>query len=251
MQTFYRRSSDNGATWDSEIQLTNAALLAYSPMVYASDSNIDLVWENRDANNFYDIFYHHSTDFGATWGMEHQLSPGSATSTYPVVVRSGSKVHVVWGNFNGAIYYDRSDDGGVTWSQPEALVVAGSHPGSPFMAVSGPTLHAIWVDQRDGNHEVFYTRNPTGNTSSANVEKMTGKQELLTASPNPFNASTSIVCALPESTIIIVYDIIGREVLRLPTRNGAILKDRDLFPGIYFLEARSAQATASLWLLHE
>jgi hypothetical protein len=31
------------------------------------------------------------------------------------------------------------------------------------VAASGETVHVVWKDQRDGNSEIYYKRNPTGN----------------------------------------------------------------------------------------
>ncbi|MGA2296801.1 MAG: sialidase family protein, partial [FCB group bacterium] len=47
MQTFYRRSTNLGATWGPEIQRTNTTVFAYCPVLSVSGADVDLVWGDR------------------------------------------------------------------------------------------------------------------------------------------------------------------------------------------------------------
>ncbi|TAL70713.1 MAG: T9SS type A sorting domain-containing protein [Bacteroidetes bacterium] len=160
MQTFYRRSSNGGVTWEAEVQRTNSPTFAYSPSLSVYGGDVDLVWaDQRNGNN--DIYHLYSSDFGATWGAEERLSFDPSASVYPTLVRSSSNVHVIWPG-NG-ITYIHSSDGGATWVNPITLISAASTPTFSFVAVSGDVVHVIWTDQRDGYKAVYYKRNPTGN----------------------------------------------------------------------------------------
>jgi hypothetical protein len=82
-------------------------------------------------------------------------------------------------------------------------------------AISGTTLHVLWNDNRDGNWEIYYKRNPTGNTtvginnSTHNAPK--GFQ-LYQNYPNPFNPRTIISFELstPAFTSLKIYNLIGQ-----------------------------------------
>src|SRR6476469_581952 len=69
MQTWYRRSNDNGVAWGPETQLTNSTVFAYTPNIYAGGANVDLVWGDRRSGT-YEIYYKLSKDYGNTWGVE-------------------------------------------------------------------------------------------------------------------------------------------------------------------------------------
>jgi len=214
MQTWYRRSSDNGITWGPETQLTNAALFAYFPMVNAQGANIDVVRGDRDAANNFHIMYTHSIDFGSTWSTEQELSNNATSSAYPVVKRDGQNVHALWYDFNDDMYYRRSTDGGVTWEAAQSLVSAANKPAKPFIAISGPTLHVIWIDKREGHPEVYYKRYVSVDTTTqASVSPANGLVNLLEITPNPVSNYATLklsVLSHLEDVKINFYDAAGR-----------------------------------------
>lgn len=164
MQTWYSRSTDNGATWGQETQFTNTTGFAYFPIVHTSGANVDVAWgEHASGVNVFDIFFKTSSDYGATWSAQQQLTHGTSSSAYPTIARDGKNVYLVWGTFGGDTYYEHSGDGGITWDPLKSLVSVAGNPFAPFIVVSGPALHVIWIDKREGHPEVYYKRNPTGN----------------------------------------------------------------------------------------
>lgn len=217
MQTFYRRSSDQGVTWGPETQLTNSGVFAYCPMLSVNGSNVDLVWADR-RNGTYDIYFNHSGDFGSSWGVEKQMSSDTATSVYPVLARDGSNLFLVWWNMTSDIVYTHSGDGGTSWDSATGLVSASSMPGTPFIVAAGQVVHVIWSDQRDGHPAIYYKRNPTGNSTTTGVDVK--KSDNLPSSfslsvfPNPFNPSTTIEYQLKEAGTVrlSLFDILGHEV---------------------------------------
>ena len=232
MQTFYRRSSDNGSTWGQEVQLTHSTLFAYCPLLHVTGSHVDLAWGDRRSGN-YNIFFLQSADEGSTWGPEKQLTFTAGTSVYPVIARDGSNIHLVYWTMNEDVYYLYSSDGGFTWKSSLSLVSAGTKPGYPYIAASGSMLHVIWVDQRDGHSAIYYKRNPTGNLKSmnsiGNAARPIASDISFNAYPNPFSQTiciefnfqsepAGIVSTSGGETSFNVYDIFGRKVLDLSDR---------------------------------
>ena len=91
------------------------------------------------------------------------------------------------------------------------------------VSISSQTVHVIWQDDRDGNFEIYYKRNPTGNpvgitniSSEAPGEFMLGQNY-----PNPFNPVTVIRYKLSEISIvrIEIYDVTGKTMKTLLNRN--------------------------------
>jgi len=247
-EIFYARSTNAGATWNSAVNLTNDAGVSMGPCVGASGSTVHVAWEdNRDGN--YEIYYKRSTDNGATWGTDTRLTSISGTSYGSSIDVSGPNVHLVWTDerdANDEIYYKSSVDNGVSWSSDERLTNDGATSFYNSISVSGPAVHVTWYDQRDGNWEVYYKRNPTGNVFID--EQGTG-----VSSPKPFSCATmfkdriTITFAKPEpnSLKIKLYDIAGtlvfeencgRQVSTLALQGAKILR---LNRGVYFLNVAS------------
>ncbi len=167
MQTFYRRSPDKGVTWGPETQLTTTTGFTYMPMLYADDSNVDLVWGDRRNGKDFELYHKHSGDFGLTWEAAECLMPG-VKGGYPAIARDGKNVHIVWPG--AGLFYLHSGDGGATWDPVVTLLPGAFGPGRvpyAFIAVSGPALHVIWADHRDGHGAIYYKSSPTANADTS------------------------------------------------------------------------------------
>jgi hypothetical protein len=98
-------------------------------------------------------------------------------------------------------------------------------------------VHAVWTDERDGNDEIYYKRNPTGNVGMEEGEKVWSSAQRYKVIPNPFLSFAAV--RGHEHETFLLYDISGRMV-------GICRGDRigeGLSPGVYFLkpEGRSAK----------
>jgi hypothetical protein len=232
-EIYYKQSSDAGLTWSNDMRLTNDAGRSDYPSIFVVDAMVHVVWnDDRDGN--YEIYYKRSTDLGINWSQDLRLTEAPDVSFVPFVVAQGSNVHLVWletRDGNGEIYYKCSHDFGATWSQDIRLTFDDSISTIPSMAISDTIVHVIWTDARDGNKEIYYKRNPTGNSGveEGQTLRLTPHASRLRVSPNPFSSFT----ALPgrETERFMLYDISGRWV-------GTYRGDRvgaDLTPGVYFL----------------
>jgi len=73
---------------------------------------------------------------------------------------------VIWQDYrdgNGEIYYKRSTDAGLNWEADTRLTNNSANSWYPCISVSDSVVHVVWYDDRDGNNEIYYKRNPTGN----------------------------------------------------------------------------------------
>ena len=232
---YYTRSSDGGATWQPETLLTYEYGSPQIPSLTASDSAVYLVWNDyRDGNP--EIYFKRSSNWGESWGPDTRLTYDPAGSSFPSVAVSGSLIHVVWQDTRtggpAELFYKRSLNGGNSWSSDFQLTNALWTSQYPTVAVALSRVHVLWSDQRDGNWEIYYKRNPTGNSG---VEESSGSFQPLTSNlylsvvPNPFVSFT----ILPghSSERFSLYDISGRLV-------GVYKGERigeGLPPGVYFL----------------
>ncbi len=140
----------------------------------------------------------------------------------------GLTVHIVWRDYrdgNDEIYYKRSIDGGLSWNADTRLTNNPASSFTPSLAISGQVVHVVWQDNRDGNKEIYYKRNPTGNITDLEniVSEIPSSYSLSQNYPNPFNPTTNIkfdvMNGFPIKTFgqvqLIVYDVLGREVQTL------------------------------------
>jgi hypothetical protein len=230
-EIYYKRSTDAGVTWGADTRLTNNPAYSIYPSVAVSSSFVHVVWyENRDDN--YEVYYKRSIDGGITWGADTRLTNNSDSSWHPTVAVSGSVVHIVWTDNregNREIFYKRSTDGGVSWGVDTRLTNNLSDSRLSSIAVSGSFVHVVWRDNRDGNSEIYYKRNPTGNTIGIkNISsEIPSSYSLQQNYPNPFNPATNIKFAIPKNEFvkITVFDMLGKEI--------ETLVNEQLAPGTY------------------
>ncbi|MEO7292521.1 MAG: T9SS type A sorting domain-containing protein [Ginsengibacter sp.] len=158
------------------------------------------------------------------WQPDVRLTSDTANSYTSVnnawaIATSGNVVHVLWYDFrdgNYEIYYKRSTDAGISWGADTRLTNASGDSQFPSVSVSGSVVHVVWYDNRDGNNEIYYKRNPTGNPIGIiNINSEIPNQYSLSQNyPNPFNPTTVIkfqVASL-SSVKLTVFDVLGNEI---------------------------------------
>jgi len=214
----YRRSTDGGANWNTDTVLGNRPGGTYSPCISASGQTLIVVWEDHSTFNS-EVYYKRSTDGGVSWGGDIRLTNDTATSGYPYVCVSGQYVHVAyWDNRDGnfEIYYNQSTDVGITWTSDTRLTNSPGSSEAATISTSGSIVHVAWYDGRDGNWEIYYKRNPTGNPVGITKNNSGIPEEFSLGQnyPNPFNPETNFKFSLPKSSwvSIKIYDITGRVV---------------------------------------
>ncbi len=234
-EVYYKRSTDGGVNWGSPVRLTNNVTDSYSPVVTASGTSIFTAWyDNRDGN--YEIYLKRSTDNGANWEADSRITNEPNFSTSPSIFSSagsfGQYVHIAWQDNrdgNWEIYYKSSSDYGASFPGNTRLTNNTGESIIPSIAALSNSVNIIWEDDRDGNDEIYFKRNPAGNpVGISNVNSEIPKEFSLSQNyPNPFNPVTNFEfrIAAPGFVSLKIFDLLGREVETLVNQN--------LKPGIY------------------
>ncbi len=235
-EIYNKHSTDNGVTWSADARLTNDPAESFSPNAWVSGSVSHVVWyDTRNGNA--EIYYKHSTDGGGSWGTDTRLTNNPSGSYHPSVTTQNSNVHVVWydeRDGNREIYYKSSTDTGSNWGTDTRLTNNITESSHPSVAISGQGVHVLWQDMRDGNWEVYYERNPSGNPLGIEMEKDNFSQQI-SMYPNPASAEIRIKHS-PENTFGINIEIVnafGQKILE--TQNQNRIDVSGFSNGIYFV----------------
>jgi hypothetical protein len=218
-EIYHIRSTDNGTTWGGVTRLTYAPFVSWFSSVALSDSIVHVVWHDQRDGNM-DIFYKRSFDNGVTWDDDTNLTFNPGVSNIPSLAASGDNVHIAWyddrdGNYE--IYYKQAVDYGTTWQDDIRLTECTGTSKAPCITLSGPYVHVVWLDERDGNSEIYYCGNPSGNAvSDRKVITLPVDSESINVYPNPFSETIYISCPACSHTSswLKIYNVSGQLVMR-------------------------------------
>lgn len=115
-EIYYKKSPDNGVSWQDEIRLTNSSGVSGNPSIAVSLPMVHLGWmDNRDNNT--EIYYKRSTDEGLSWEPDVRLTVNPANSENASLAVFGNFVHVLWQDDrdgNDDAYYKQDPTGNLS-----------------------------------------------------------------------------------------------------------------------------------------
>jgi hypothetical protein len=231
MQIFSKHSADFGTTWDAEVAVIPP--FGYGTMVCIDGEHVDVIAAGAPSGH-YQIHLAQSSDTGATWETDTDLTQDPAnTYYYPDMVRDGEDFHVTYVKSGVGAQYLHSADGGATWDAPYSF----GHSGiTPFVAYSGCVLHVIVPD----SGRIKYFRNPTGNggphCQTTGIVTLMDDSEHMHIYPNPANDAFTIDLNMQVNDgQLVLYTLLGKEVMRKKFSGYKIdVEKENLEPGVYF-----------------
>ncbi len=251
-EVFYRRSTDRGLTWQPQVQLTGGSVGTglLCPQIAASEELVHIASTHRPVDR-QEAVYLRSPNRGESWGAAHRVfsTPGEDVGR-ATVAADGENVHfaaTLVDSGTTRVHYAVSTNGGLDWDVPGRLSDTGPSAGVS-LALAGNSVYAFWQDSRDGNQEVYFKRNPTGNIG---IEEMTNTELQATkAGPtmvrgvlllSPLGTRSELPGRNSVMSRAALLDAAGRKVLSLvPGPNDV----SGLTPGVYFVLEAQPQAQA-------
>lgn len=211
-EIYYIRSDNQGGLWSDPVRLSynNQAGVCRYPCTGTNGQNVFVFWsDTRDDNGYYELYFARSQDGGQTWGNETRLTFSGDDSYGPNVAVSGENLHLTWNEHrdgNWEIYYKNSTDNGLNWSSDTRLTNDAADSWYPSAAVDGQSVNVVWCDNRTGEWNPYFKRNPVGNPVGLNEFQCCWE-----VFPNPVTGK--IIIGIPKSNAEIqgieIMDIYG------------------------------------------
>jgi len=161
-QIYYRRSTDAGRSWESEVRFSSAHDSSHGVTLGVEGRLVVAVWYSFDSEQVC-LTRRVSLDRGASWDGESTIQQPDRSTYNPTLAVSGGYVHLAWsgyrrGDLDREIYYLRSTDSGSTWDCGVVLTNDTAVSGAPSIAASGENVHLLWNDNRIGWSVIHYVR---------------------------------------------------------------------------------------------
>jgi hypothetical protein len=147
-EIYYKRSTDGGLNWSADIRLTNNTAYSKYPSIAVSGKYVHVVYQDTRTGNL-EIYYRRSTNGGASWEADRQMTNDTNISTLPCISASGQVLLVVWEDLRDGhpeIYCKRSATGGTSWTADTRLTNGNVYSSSPSISISGSIVVVVWQD---------------------------------------------------------------------------------------------------------
>ena len=156
----YTISFDEGTSWSPETHLTaDSAANTGVRVLQASNGSIWVVWSSDRTGN-YQIFYKTSSDFGASWSNDTQLTFDLSFNLKPEVYQlSNGSIWVVWHSDRTGDYelYLKTFDAGSSWSSDTRLTTDPDLDKMPSVVeTSDGLIWLVWSSDRTGKGDIYY-----------------------------------------------------------------------------------------------
>ncbi len=155
---YFRRSKDNGATWDERQPISSAEPRkggrSEDPAIVAAGDSVHLVWnDNRDAaaGKNMSVYYRRSSDRGATWDAEVALTRSPSYTYFPTISLSGNHAAIAYGDRQSGhynIFFQQSADSGKTWEPKQQVSKSDAGDFYPAVATDGTQVHLAWMNKQ-------------------------------------------------------------------------------------------------------
>ncbi|MBI5118488.1 thrombospondin type 3 repeat-containing protein, partial [Candidatus Poribacteria bacterium] len=165
---YFNYSTDYGQTWQTaDIRLDTdtpgASTSAWPQVSFDSSGHVYVTWFDTRAGIFYNIYFNHSSDYGATWQPSDTRidTTDYSFAIYPQIFSDANgRVFVTWQEvFTQDVYFNYSSDFGATWQSPDIRLETGAGPFlSLYPQISGDgnrRIYTVWQDARNGNYDIY------------------------------------------------------------------------------------------------
>jgi hypothetical protein len=250
------RSTDAGRTWSDTIWVSpNTPNWSLDACLSCNKRSNQIIAGYTDYRyQIYafhgDIFATISNNEGLTWPDEYQAT-NNHTALVPSIDYVGDTIVTSWSDMryypNGyhEIVFNRSNDGGLSWLGEERITNTPDESNSPWVSLDNGKIHVVWWELvGDSDADIFYKRfTPDSIDDIEEPDILPPNDFSLSAYPNPFNSSITIIVNSNKSGVVDICDIQGRIIKQYPFEKGIqrivwdakTTDNQPLSSGVYFI----------------
>jgi hypothetical protein len=164
----FRRSSDNGASFQAAENLSNNLGNSTNAIVAAHKNNVYVIWTDDTIGNT-DIYFRKSSDYGNNFNRTINLSSNNGSSLSPQLAVSDNHVYIVWSDDtrgNNDIDLKASHDYGNTFNRTRPISRTNASSLSPQLAVSDNHVYIVWTEAISQDSSDVYFRKSSDNATT-------------------------------------------------------------------------------------
>jgi|GEM_PF-3256591 len=251
----YRRSVDQGRTWDYHRIDESPERCEDVVLGLDSDGSPMIAWIDTPMTR---LLFRRSSDQGASF---ESIVPVDTTETMKLsttlAVDDEGNPHLAWWGDTGPqerVWYACSENGGQSFLPAmQVAPLASTFQTWPTITIGGSGMPVVvWIDYRNDPYgDLWYgAAVPTGvEEETEELIPFSRSLRLLPNYPNPFLSSTSIRYELPQRghVSLCVYDVLGRLVRVLVDAHQDVGRHRVLWDG---LDQRGVQVSSGIYFSH-
>jgi hypothetical protein len=176
---YFKRSVDNGTTFQSVENLSNSPGNSTDPQIALYNNNLYVVWSDDSTGNG-DIYFKRSVDNGTTFDTVNNISENNTgSSSDPQIGTYSNNVYLVWADTSSnmsEIFYRQSIDGGVKFGGLKEISKTKSINGEfalyPKIVTSGNKVFVAWQDKVLGGNEIFFRASNDGGNKFTGIKNL-------------------------------------------------------------------------------
>ncbi len=157
-EIFFKRSIDNGETWEKYQRLSHGYAPAYNPFIAVQNKNIYVSWEEWGSRS--NICFTKSSDQGKNWTEKIYLTDtNSGDSEKPYLTTWESTIYISWQDTrtgSSHLYFKKSTDEGNTWTDTTQITNDTYIYFNPRIIVSNQKLFLISQCRENNNIDISY-----------------------------------------------------------------------------------------------
>jgi hypothetical protein len=223
---YYKRSTNRGDAWESDVRLTTDTLLSVFPTVAASGNMVYVGWlQGERQDSVFQYYFSRSVNGGMNWESPVCLIEGLTTRYFwgiPQVSARDELVVIGWGcesqDSVTRVWFKYSENQGLDWSDSVCVRFDSTRATYPSAVIDDSgSIHIVWTEWMEGCCEIYHTRYLPVGVKEKTPHDLRVEKRRLRVDPNPFCRFTTMSYAIAKEghVTLRVYDVTGRVVRTL------------------------------------
>jgi hypothetical protein len=177
-EVYFKRSTDNGASFGSTINLSNDGSSSQKPEIAVAGDNVYVVWVDVSDGEDHQLFFKRSTDNGASFSSVKKLDMPHVFTFHldTRIAASGNNVYIAFaggGEESEEVFFTKSTNKGSSFSK---VISINNNDEDSFLgdiAAKGSNVYIVWGDSslaEEENVDIFFKRSTDNGNSFGSIK---------------------------------------------------------------------------------